>query len=56
MWMAAGARSFSSSLTLAEMDLDGMRPREAMDALYRLKGPAKGLPSPAAWPRTGFAL
>ena len=23
---------------LAELDLDGMSPREAMDALYRLKG------------------
>jgi DNA mismatch repair protein MutS len=28
-------------LALAELDLDGMSPREAMDALYRLKGLAK---------------
>ena len=28
-------------LALAELDLDGMSPREAMDALYRLKGMAR---------------
>jgi error-prone DNA polymerase len=27
---------------LAELDLDGMSPREAMEALYRLRGLAKG--------------
>ena len=29
-------------LALGELDLDGMSPREAMEALYRLKGLAKG--------------
>jgi DNA mismatch repair protein MutS len=29
-------------LALADLDLDGMSPREAMDALYRLRGLAKG--------------
>ncbi len=28
-------------LALGELDLDGMSPREAMEALYRLKGMAK---------------
>ena len=29
-------------LALADLDLDGMSPREAMEALYRLRGLANG--------------
>jgi DNA mismatch repair protein MutS len=36
--MLAAAEASAVERALADLDLDGMSPREAMDALYRLKG------------------
>ena len=49
---AAVAEPSAAEALLADLDLDGMSPREAMDALYRLKGLLNG--SPERRPRTEF--